>query len=80
MGMQIPYCMVSEVSIQDIKREVGRSVREVIKQLCEWKRVEILEGSVQIDHIHLVLSIPPKHSVSEFVGFVKGKSAIQILV
>jgi len=78
MGMQIPYCMVSEVSIQDIKREVGRSVREVIKQLCEWKRVEILEGSVQVDHIHLVLSIPPKYSVSEFVGFVKGKSAIKI--
>ena len=76
--MQIPYCMVSEVSIQDIKREVGRSVREVIKQLCEWKRVEILEGSVQVDHIHLVLSIPPKYSVSEFVGFVKGKSAIKI--
>jgi len=70
--------MVSEVSIQDIKREVGRSVREVIKQLCEWKRVEILEGSVQVDHIHLVLSIPPKYSVSEFVGFVKGKSAIKI--
>ena len=63
-----------------LKGEVGRSVREIIKQLCEWKRVEILEGSVQIDHIHLVLSIPPKHSVSEFVGFVKGKSAIQILV
>jgi putative transposase len=40
--------------------------------------VEILEGSVQIDHIHLVTWIPPKYSVAEVVGFLKGKSAIKI--
>jgi putative transposase len=57
---------------------LGRSVREILRQLCEWKRVEILAGSVQIDHIHLVLSIPPKYAVSELVGFLKGKSAIKI--
>jgi len=58
--------------------DMGRSVREIIRQLCEWKKVEILAGNVQIDHIHLVLSIPPKYSVSELVGFLKGKSAIKI--
>jgi putative transposase len=58
--------------------DIGRSVREIIRQLCEWKRVEILAGNVQIDHIHLVLSIPPKYSVSELGGFLKGKSAIKI--
>jgi putative transposase len=58
--------------------DIGRSVREIIRQLCEWKKVEILAGNVQIDHIHLVLSIPPKYSVSELVGFLKGKSAIKI--
>ena len=62
-----------------MKGDVGRSVRDIIRQLCEWKKVEILAGNVQIDHIHLVVAIPPKYSVSKFVGFVKGKSAIKIL-
>jgi putative transposase len=62
-----------------MKGDVGRSTRDIIKQLCTWKRVEILAGNVQNDHIHLVVAIPPKYSVSEFVGFVKGKSAIKIL-
>ena len=38
----------------------------------------MLEGNVRIDHIHLILSIPPKYSISETVGFLKGKSAIEI--
>ena len=42
------------------------------------KKIEILEGNVQRDHIHLVLSIPPKYSVSEMIGFLKGKSAIKM--
>ena len=58
--------------------ESGRSVRDIIKQLCEWKKIEVLEGNVQKDHVHLVLSIPPKYSVSEMVGFLKGKSAIKM--
>ena len=57
---------------------VGNSVRDIIKQLCEWKKIEILEGNVQADHVHLLLSVPPKHSISEVVGFLKGKSAIKI--
>ncbi len=61
-----------------LKGEVSRSVRDIIKQLCEWKNVEILEGNVQVDHIHLVLSFAPKYSISEMVGFLKGKSAIKI--
>jgi putative transposase len=58
--------------------EVGRSARDIIKQLCEWKKIEVLEGNVQKDHVHLVLSIQPKYSVSEMVGFLKGKSAIKM--
>ena len=61
-----------------LKGEVGESVRVIIKQLCEWKKVEILEGNVQADHIHLVLSFPPKYAISEVVGFLKGKSAIKM--
>ena len=55
-----------------------RSVGDLLRQLCEWKNLEILEMNVQEDHVHLLLSIPPKFSVSEVVGFLKGKSAIKI--
>ena len=61
-----------------LRGKVGKSVREIIRQLCKWRNIEIQEGNIQIDHIHLVLSIPPKYSVSEAVGFLKGKSAIKI--
>lgn len=61
-----------------LKGEIGQSIRAIIRQLCDWKRIEIVEGSVQIDDIHLILSIPPKYSVSEAIGFLKGKSAIKI--
>ena len=61
-----------------LKGAIGTSVRDIIRELAEWRRIEILEGNVQIDHIHLVLSIPPKYSVSETVGFLKGKSAIKM--
>jgi len=61
-----------------LRGEIGLSVRDIIKQLCEWRKIEILEGNVQADHIHLVLSIPPKYSISETIGFLKGKSAIKI--
>ena len=61
-----------------LKGEVARSVRAIIRQLCEWKNIEILAGNVQVDHVHLVLSFPPKYSASEVVGFLKGKSAIKI--
>ena len=63
-----------------ILRGEGKSLRDIIRQLCEWRNIESLEGNIQIDDIHLVLSIPPKYSVSEVVGFLKGKSAIRIFV
>jgi len=46
--------------------------------LCEWKKIEVLELNVQIDHIHLVVSIPPKVLVSDFMGTMKGKLAIKL--
>ena len=61
-----------------LKGEVAKSVIEIVQQLCEWKKLEVLEKNVQVDHVHLVLFIPPKYSVSEVVGFLKGKSAIKI--
>ena len=49
-----------------------------IRGLCEWKRVEVLDLKIQPDHIHLVVSIPPKVSVSTLMGVLKGKTAIKI--
>ncbi len=61
-----------------MKGTLQRSVDEILRQLCEWKKLELLEMNVQEDHVHLIVSIPPKFSVSEVVGFLKGKCAIKI--
>jgi len=55
-----------------------RQIRPILRQLCRQKGVEILEGQAMPDHILLVLRIPPKFSVALVVGYLKGKSAIQI--
>ena len=55
--------------------EHRKEVREILRKLCEWKGVEIIEGEVCPDHIHILVSLPPKMSVSGFMGYLKGKSA-----
>ena len=58
--------------------EVKVLVENDIRMLCEWKGVEILELNVQIDHVHVICSVPPKVSISELMGTLKGKLAIKI--
>ena len=53
-------------------------IRDIIKQLCAFKGVEIIEGHLMPDHVHILVSIPPKISVSSFMGYLKGKSALMI--
>lgn len=50
----------------------------MIKDLCKWKGVEILEGHMMPDHVYLLVEIPPKMRVSQFMGYLKGKSAMMI--
>ena len=57
---------------------VKDDVRDLIKTLCSYKKVEIIAGAVCADHVHLCVSIPPKLSISDFVGYLKGKSALMI--
>ena len=57
---------------------VRDDVREFIRTLCKYKKAEIIAGAVCIDHVHLCVSIPPKMSVSSFMGYLKGKSALMI--
>ena len=58
--------------------EKREEIRDIIRTLCQWKGVEIIEGEICPDHIHLLLSIPPKMSVSGFMGYLKGKSTLII--
>ena len=57
-----------------IKADIGRILRE----LCEHKKVEIIEANACKDHIHMLVSIPPKLSVAQFMGYLKGKSSLMI--
>ena len=56
------------------KREIGK----ILRMLCEWKGVKIVEAELCSDHIHMLLEIPPKMAVSSFVGYLKGKSTTLI--
>jgi putative transposase len=58
--------------------KLGQKVRDWIRKISEWKGVEILEGHVSKDHVHLVLSIPPKHAVSDVIGTIKGRVATRL--
>ena len=53
-------------------------IRDILKQLCSYKGVEIIEAAAMPDHIHLYVSIPPKYSVAEVMGYLKGKSSLMI--
>ncbi len=57
-----------------IKKDIGIMLRK----LCEYKQVEILEAEACKDHIHMLVSIPPKYSVSQIMGYLKGKSSLMI--
>ena len=61
-----------------IYNQYKADIRDIIKQLCSYKGVEIIEGHLMPDHIHMLVSIPPKYSVSSFMGYLKGKSALMI--
>jgi len=61
-----------------IYNQYKASIIEILKDLCKWKGVEIIEGNALIDHIHLLVSIPPKYSVSSFMGYLRGKSAMMM--
>ena len=57
-----------------IKEDIGKMLRK----LCEYKGIEILEAEACPDHIHMLITIPPKYSVSQIMGYLKGKSSLMI--
>ena len=69
----IPKCR-RKVLYEQIRGELGR----VFRELAEQRESEIEEGHLMSDHVHMLISVPPKYSVSQVMGYVKGKSAIHI--
>ena len=63
-----------QIFYKEKKSEIGK----ILRQLCEWKKIEILEAEVCPDHIHMLVRIPPSISVSGFMGYLKGKSSLMI--
>ena len=61
-----------------IYNQYKEDIRDIIKALCKYKGVEIIEGHLMPDHIHMLVSIPPNLSVSQFMGYLKGKSSLMI--
>jgi len=57
-----------------IKKDIGN----ILRKLCDHKGVEIIEANACIDHIHMLVSIPPKLSIASFMGYLKGKSSLMI--
>ena len=53
-------------------------IRQIIMKLCKYKGVEIVEGAVCKDHVHLCISMPPSIKISDFVGYLKGRSALML--
>ena len=73
----VVFC--SKYRYKILQAEVSKFVEQQILKLCDQKEgVEVLELNVQADHVHLVVVIPPKYAVSQFMGFLKGKLALSL--
>jgi putative transposase len=76
-------CKYHVVFVPKYRRKVvygklRRQIGAILRDLCRQRGIGLVEGHAMADHIHLCLSIPPKHSVSHTIGFLKGKSAVRI--
>ena len=58
--------------------QIRKDVGEILRRLCEYKGIEVIEGHLMPDHVHMLVSIPPKYSVSSVMGYLKGKSSLMI--
>lgn len=72
-------CWITKYRFQVLKASVGIRTRELIKQVCKEYDVEIIQGHVRPEHIHLVVSIPPHLSVSKLMQYIKGKTSRKLL-
>ena len=76
-------CKYHIVFAQKYRRQVfygekRQEIGKILRQLCEWKGVKLLNAEACPDHVHMLVEIPPKMSISSFMGFLKGKSSVII--
>ena len=69
-------CLHQSIEGKSFITNTEKTFEKYSRCLCDWKGVEILEGHLMPDHIHMLVSIPPKISVSSFMGYLKGKSSL----
>ncbi len=74
----ILYLFIPKYRKKVLYGKVRDDVREIISTLCKYKDVDIIAGAVCIDHVHLSVAIPPKISISSFMGYLKGKSTLMV--
>jgi putative transposase len=77
------YCKYHVVFVQKYRKKaiygtLRRDIGKILRELCRQYGVEIVEGYTMRDHIHMLLMIPPKYSVANTIGFIKGKPSIRI--
>ena len=63
-----------KIIFSKIRQDIG----QMLRKLCDYKGIEIIEAESGVDHIHMLLSIPPKYSVAQIMGYIKGKSSLMI--
>ena len=78
LGLQISCCLDPKCRRKTLYQELRRHLGEVFRRLALQKESKVEEGHLMPDHVHMLLSIPPKYAVSQVVGFIKGKSAIHM--
>ena len=79
MGMQISCCVHTEYRRKVLYAQLRRDLGKVFRALAEQKECKVEEGQLMPDHVHMLLSVPLKYSLSNVMGSIKGKSAIQLL-
>ena len=76
--MQISHSASTEISQESDIRKAKKRYWKILRTLCDYKHVEIIEAHAMPDHIHMLVSIPPKLAVADFMGYLKGKSTLMI--
>ena len=76
--MPVSYSVYTKVQKTNYVWKIKSRCKRNNKKLCDYRNIEIVEGAVCADHVHLCLSIPPSEKVSDVVGYIKGKSALMI--
>ena len=76
--MSVSYSICPKIQKKRDIRSYKKDIGEILRKLCEAKKVEIIEAELCPDHVHMLVSIPPYISISQFVGYLKGKSSLMI--